>query len=233
MRRWLAVAALGAAFLALPAWGQRRGGGASGGFAGRAGFATRGPVAGGRGPMTMSRGPAFAGVQRGGVHFVMGGFGHPFHSPFFFHGRRYFRSWPYGGYYGYPYYSYPLDYGDNSYSSDSYRNYPASDYSTPYADNSRQQAEIDRLENEVDRLREERNAQAPSASQGRPRTELPPTEIVFRDKRTEEVQNYAIVGKTFWVLDAQRAKKIPLAELDIAATKKANDDRGVEFQLPE
>jgi hypothetical protein len=233
MRRWLAVAALGAAFLALPAWGQRRGGGASGGFAGHAGFAAHGPMVGGRGPMTMSPGPVFSGVQRGGVHFVMGGFGHPVHSPFFFNGRRYFRSWPYAGYYGYPYYGYPWYYGNDSYSADSSQNYPASDYSTAYADNSREQAEIDRLENEVDRLREERDAQASSASQPRPKTELPATQLVFRDKRTEQVQNYAIVGKTFWVLDAQRAKKIPLAELDIPATKKANDDRGIEFQLPE
>jgi hypothetical protein len=232
MRRWLALAALGAAFLTLPVWGQRRGGGASGGFAGHAGFAAHGSMTGGRAPMMSNHSPGFTTVQRGGVHFVMGGFGRPV-SPFFFHGRRFFRSWPYAGYYGYPYYSYPGYYGDDSYSVDSYQNYPASDYSTAYAENTRQQAEIDRLENEVDRLREERDAQAPHASQARPKTELPPTEIVFRDKRTEQVQNYAIVGKTFWVLDAQRAKKIPLAELDIPATKKANDDRGVEFQLPE
>jgi hypothetical protein len=182
--------------------------------------------------MIGNRSPGFTSVQRGGVHFVMDGFGHPVASPFFFHHHgRFFRSWPYAGYYGYPYYSYPA--WDNSYSADSYQNYPASDYSTAYVDNSREQAEIDRLESEVDRPREERDAQASRAGQIRPKTELPPTEIVFRDKRTEQVQNYAIVGKTFWVLDAQRAKKIPLAELDIAATKKANDDRGVEFQLPE
>jgi hypothetical protein len=232
MRRWLAVAALGAAFLTLPAWGQRRGGVVSAGFAGHGGFAAHGPMVGGRGPTTMSRGPALTGFQRGGVHFVMGGFGRPV-SPFFFHGRRFFRSWPYAGYYGYPYYGYSSYYGDDSYSADSYQNYPSSDYSNAYVDNSREQAEIDRLENEVDRLREERDARASSTSQVRPKAELLPTQLVFRDRRTEQVQNYAIVGKTFWVLDAQQAKKIPLAELDIPATKKANDDRGVEFQLPE
>jgi hypothetical protein len=237
MRRWLAVAALGAAFLALPAWGQRRGGGVSGGFAGHAGFAARGPMVGARGPMTMSRGPVFSGGQRGGGHFVTGGFGHPGSAPVFFHHHHYyFRSWPYAGYYGYPYYSYPWYYGDNSYSSDSDQNYAAYDYSSAYAESDRQQAEIDRLENEVDRLREEREAresQASSGSQARAKTELPPTELVFRDKHTEEVQNYAIVGQTFWVLAERRARKIPLAELDIPATKKANDDHSVEFQLPE
>jgi hypothetical protein len=234
MRRWLAVAALGAAFLALPAWGQRRGGGVSGGFAGHAGFAAHGPMMGGRGPMIGNRPPALTGIQRGGVHFVMGGFGHPGSSPFFFHHHhRFFGAWPYAGYYGYPYYSYP-GYGDDSYSTNSYQDYPSSDYSAAY-ENGRQQAEIDRLENEVDRLREEREApqSQPSARQSHPTTQLQPTELIFRDKHTEQVQNYAIVGQTFWILGEQRARKIPLAQLDIPATKKANDDRGVDFQLPD
>jgi hypothetical protein len=224
MRRWLAVAALGAALLTLSAWGQRRGG-ASGGFAGRAGFAARGPMTGGRGPMMMNRAPGFAGVQRGGVRFVMGS-GRPFSSPFFFRPHHFVRR-----YYGYPYYSYPWYYGDNSYSADSYQDYSPSDYSTAYLDNNREQAEIDRLENEVNRLRDEREARQSQPPQTR--AELPPTQLVFRDKRTEEVQNYAIVGQTFWVFSEQRTRKIPLADLDIPATKKANDDRGVEFQLPE
>jgi hypothetical protein len=231
MRRWLAVAALGAALLTLPSWGQRRGG-ASRGFAGHGGFTARGPMGGGRGPMMMNRPPSFAGGRWGGTHFA-NGFNRPFSSPFFFHHHRhFFRPWPYLGYYGYPWWYY----GDNSYSADSYQNYPASDYSSAYVDNSREQAEIDRLENEVDRLREERDAResaASSASQVGSKADSQPTQLVFRDKRTEDVQNYAIVGQTFWVFSEQRARKIPLAELDIPATKKANDDRGVEFQLPE
>jgi hypothetical protein len=229
MRQWLAVAALGAVFLALPAWGQRRGG-ASGGFAGHAGFSGGHPMLGGRGPMTMSH-SSFRGGQRGGPHFG-NGFGHHDSSRFFFHHHgRFFRGWPYA-YYGYPYYGYPWDYSDDSYSADSYQSYPPADYSSAYIDNSREQAQIDRLENEVDRLREEREARESQSSQAHPKSDWQPTQLVFRDKHTEEVQNYAIVGQTLWILSAQRARKIPLAELDIPATKKANDDRGVEFQLP-
>ena len=190
---------------------------------------------GGRGPMMSNRSPGFSSVQRGGVHFVMGGFGHPGSAPFYFHHHgRFYRSWPYAGYYGYPYYSYPMDYGDNSYSADSYQNYQSSDYSTAYADNSREQAEIDRLESEVDRLREEREArQSQSSSASAAKSALPATELVFRDKHTEEVQNYAIIGQTFWILNAEKARKIPFAQLDIPATQKVNEDRGVNFQLPE
>jgi len=177
--------------------------------------------------MTGARG--FPGVRRGGVNFVMGGFG----RRGFGHDRhRFFRSWPYAGYYGYPYYGYPWDYGDDSYSADSYQNYSPPDYSSAYIESDRQQAAIDRLENEVDRLRQEREARESQSSQTRSKSDSQPTELVFRDKHTEEVQNYAIVGQTLWILNAQRARKIPLAELDIPATKKANDDRGVDFQLP-
>jgi hypothetical protein len=228
MSRWLAVAALGAAFLALPAWGQRRGG-ASGGFAGHAGFSGGHAVVGGP---TMS-GRGFPSVQRGNVNLVIGSFGHPgFGHPGFGYSRgRYRRGWPYAGYYGYPYYGW--GYGDDSYSSDAYQNSPVYD-SNAYAESDRQQAAIDRLEGEVDRLREEREArQDQSSNASTPKTVLPPTELVFRDKHTEEVQNYAIVGQTFWILNAEKARKIPIAQLDIPATQKANEDRGVDFQLPE
>ncbi|MGD0182519.1 MAG: hypothetical protein ABSC15_22115 [Terriglobales bacterium] len=225
MRRWLAVAALGAAFLTQPVWGQRRGG-ASGGFAGHAGFSGGHAMVGGRGSMMSAHG--FPGVQRGGVNFVMGGFGS---RGFGSRRGRFSRRWPYG-YYGYPYYGW--GYGDDSYSSDSYQNYPVYDYSSAYAENDRQQAAIDRLEGEVNRLREEREArQAQTLNATTPKTASPPTELVFRDKHTEEVQNYAIVGQTFWILNAEKARKIPIAQLDIPATQKANEDRGVDFQLPE
>ena len=188
-------------------------------------------MVGARSPMMGARG--FPSVQRGGVNFVMGGFGpRGFGHPGFGYRRgRYGRGWTYGSY-GYPYYGW--GYGDDSYSSDSSQNYPVNDYSGAYAEGDRQQAAIDRLEAEVDRLREEREAkESQSSSASASKTVVPPTELVFRDKHTEEVQNYAIIGQTFWILNAEKARKIPIAQLDIPATQKANEDRGVDFQLPE
>ncbi|MGD0569651.1 MAG: hypothetical protein ABSA78_14725 [Candidatus Sulfotelmatobacter sp.] len=60
----------------------------------------------------------------------------------------------------------------------------------------------------------------------------PATVLVFRDQHKQEVQNYAIVGQTLWVFAPERTQKIPLTELDLPATTKANDDRGVDFHVP-
>ena len=104
-------------------------------------------------------------------------------------------------------------------------------------DIAQQQQDIDRLEDEVARLREQRESDR-EARQPHPlglRTESEvstPTVLVFRDKHTQEVQNYAIVGGTLWIFSEQRATKLPLSWLDIEATSKANEDRGVDFQVP-
>lgn len=65
------------------------------------------------------------------------------------------------------------------------------------------------------------------------RTEaVPATVLVFRDQHKQEVQNYAIVGETLWIFSPPHNQKIPLADIDLDATQKANDERGVDFRLP-
>lgn len=60
----------------------------------------------------------------------------------------------------------------------------------------------------------------------------PQTLLVFKDGHQLEVANYAIVGSTLYDLTDGRHHKIPLAELDLTATAKQNDDRGIDFQVP-
>ncbi|HXY51537.1 MAG TPA: hypothetical protein VEI01_18965 [Terriglobales bacterium] len=60
----------------------------------------------------------------------------------------------------------------------------------------------------------------------------PTTVIVFRDGHRTEVKNYAIIGQTLWVYTEDDSKKIPLSDVDLTATKNANSERGVTFQLP-
>jgi hypothetical protein len=61
---------------------------------------------------------------------------------------------------------------------------------------------------------------------------MPATVLVFRDQHQKEIQNYAIVGQTLWNFAPGHTEKIPLSDLDLAATTKANDDRGVTFRVP-
>jgi hypothetical protein len=74
-----------------------------------------------------------------------------------------------------------------------------------------------------------RAAQAPS--------ELPPAVLVFRDGHQEEVAKYTIVGgtisvKTDYWSSGSWTRKIPIAELNLAATLQVNQERGAKFSLP-
>jgi hypothetical protein len=60
----------------------------------------------------------------------------------------------------------------------------------------------------------------------------PPTVLVFKDGHSLEVENYAIVGVTLFDLTPGHTRKVALADLDLEATQKKNDDRGVPFQIP-
>jgi hypothetical protein len=59
-----------------------------------------------------------------------------------------------------------------------------------------------------------------------------PTTLVFKDGHQLDVTNYAIVGTTLFDLTPGHARKVALADLDLDATRKQNDNRGVLFQLP-
>ena len=56
--------------------------------------------------------------------------------------------------------------------------------------------------------------------------------LVFKDGHEQQVVNYAIVGSTLYDLSEGRTRKVALTELDLAATVKQNDQRGIDFQLP-
>lgn len=65
-----------------------------------------------------------------------------------------------------------------------------------------------------------------------PQAVQPLTVLVFKDGHKLEVGNYAIVGATLFDMTPGHPRKIALADLDLDATQKQNDDRGVVFQLP-
>jgi len=187
-----------------------------------------------------ARGGMHGGMQPTFVHGGHSGFhGHPpHHGPiivqnrgFHQHGFRRFAAYPY---YASPYYSWyggPFwDWQSSSYDSrdSDYQQYA---YQTS--------AEINRLADEVQQLREERDyapvPQPPLAPQPTAQSAVQPdlpVVVVFLDKHIQEVKNYAVANEMLVVLDGNRRTKFPLADIDLAATMKLNDERGVNFDIP-
>ena len=219
MRRSIITAALLLALSGLPLCAQRRG------------FASP--------PMR-----AAVGVRPSGRMFVRGGFGfghnprfHVFFGPRFHH-RRFFR--PFFFPYAVPIYPYYYPFG---YQSDFvYSNYAAQPAygereAVSVSDLNRLQAEVDQLRQEQTLLLERAEAAPPRSSpQAAPaaaarETPAPPTVLVYRDGHRIEARNYAIAGRTLWIFSEERARKVSLAELDLDATIRANEERGVEFPV--
>jgi hypothetical protein len=259
MRRPLYIAAFVLTVALLPARAQMRGGGrVSGG--GHGGFS--GHVGGGHafgGGRAFGGGHAFGGMQRGpslsgrgfnrGSSFRQPSFHQPFHRQTFQHpgfsgrggfhhrGQRFrtfgFRNcfgcrrswgWPgwYAGYYD-PYWWWD---SGSSYDEDREREIRLAN------EMNAQSLEEQRMLREEDQdLYAPSDAPASREAQAT-ETPTPATVLIFRDQHKQEVQNYAIVGSTLWVFGPQRTQKIPVAELDVPATAKANDERGVEFRVP-
>jgi hypothetical protein len=138
---------------------------------------------------------------------------------------------PYYGYYALPYYGYS-DLYDQPEEQQSAQPPVGGDEESSSGDDSRYG------EHYFDD-RESRNqsastvtAQASAASQTPP-AEEPATTLVYRDGHKSEVRNYAIVGSN--LIDLTRSpvlKKIPLDSLDLDATRKENEENGVDFNMP-
>ena len=65
-----------------------------------------------------------------------------------------------------------------------------------------------------------------------PAAEQPQTLLVFKDGHHIEIQNYAIIGDMLYDMTPGHSRKVLLADLDLDATTKQNDERGIDFRLP-
>ena len=259
MRRLIAVSAFGL-LLAVPVWAQRGGGhgggfgGGRGGFGGgHAGFAGHGFSGGHMGGGHLSGGHV-SGRNFSGRSGFSHGFTHSSRTAFSrfprshdnirerLHFRNHCFGWNCRGFGSYPWWGWgyydPFLWGwwdhDSNYDQDSERE-------RAYADQlNAENIELQRMLRQEQEDRDEdaygrRSYQAPppplEAKEQAPEPATP-TVLVFRDQHKQEVSNYAIVGQTLWAFVPQHHQKIPLAELDIPATVKANDDRGVTFRVP-
>jgi len=151
-----------------------------------------------------------------------------FNNGVFFRHRFPFYGYGYYGYYPY----YPYGHADYDYSAGDTS--PAQDNSALYAEIQGLRQDIAELkEAQASRAAEQYEAQRPQA---RPESAsaptYPPVAFVFRDGHQLDARNYAIVGYNFWIMDDGRTRRYPLSQLDLQATTRVNEERGVPFQLP-
>jgi hypothetical protein len=255
MRRLTAVAAFGL-LLAVPLWAQRGGGhaggfgGARGGFGGgHAGFAGHAGISGGH-----MGGGHFSGGHLSGRAGFSRGFAHSSRTSFSrfprFHDnireRLHFRNcfgWNCRGFGTYPFWGWgyydPFLWNWWDHNSNDDQDYEGD--RTYVEQLSAENAELRQMLRQEQEDRDEDAYSRPSNPRPRPNAEnkqdeqssqMPPTVLVFRDQHKQEVNNYAIVGQMLWAFVPQHKQKIPLADLDIPATIRANDDRGVIFRVP-
>src|SRR5579863_3032624 len=75
------------------------------------------------------------------------------------------------------------------------------------------------------------------ATQAPPQREMAPAVLIYRDGHSEEVSSYSIIGRVmytksdYWTSGAW-TRTIQIADLDVPATLKQNQQRGVKFELP-
>lgn len=196
--------------------------------------APRFPVNPGPHRFVIGGGGRFDGGRPGPAHIHGRGHGR---GPFAF--PSYYPVYVYP-FYGYPYYGPEVVYEDQSpYTGAGTFNIPteAAPQRSFYEPRPAPSAEDDRYGDHYTDGRE--SLRQPSAEPPRtsepvsPEEEEPaePTLFIFKNGSTLEVQNYAIMGDYIFVFAGER-RKIALAELDIPATTKANEDRGTDFHTP-
>ena len=154
-----------------------------------------------------------------------------FHERPFEHGRHHVRRplvlySPYFAGYSYAPYYYPYYGEDFSDSADSEA--PPADYRDDYRNDDRRLLDQD-YRAESSQPKEQSPGPQRSAE---PVAAQPSTLLIFKDGHQQEISNYAIVGGTLYDLSDGRSKKVQLQDLDLSATVKQNDERGVEFQVP-
>ncbi len=104
-----------------------------------------------------------------------------------------------------------------------------------YQDDQKRQRELERqLADQRAADAAEANARyAPTAATPTsPDRDLPPTVLVYKDHHQVEILNYAVTGSMIYEFNPHWTRKIPLSELDIQATIAANNERGIEFKVP-
>jgi hypothetical protein len=134
---------------------------------------------------------------------------------------------------GYPWWGYGGWWGDSDYDDDSYQDQGIANQMNQQSLDEQQMRRQEEADGDQDAYLRPPYRRRSAAGDGRAaESVLPATVLVFRDQHKEEIHNYAIIGQTLWNFSPQRTEKISLTDLDLTATTKANEERGLTFRVP-
>jgi hypothetical protein len=158
-------------------------------------------------------------------------------NPFFFHNRFFFNNpFLFGFGLGVPFYPYSYVPGfDNSYYGPPPQEQPVAASDNSNSNDIQMAVQMQRLSDEMESMREEQRQANLARTSGASLTAHQPAEtttFIFRDGHRISTANYAIAGQTLWVLSEHAARKVPLSDLDAAATEQANAANGVDVHIP-
>jgi hypothetical protein len=148
-----------------------------------------------------------------------------------------YRRYP-PGYIPYFAAAYPSFYLDGTPPQSTGEAYGAPQYGAQQDQSSDLMMELDGIHQELAQL-QQRQAQPPYGlpqaeagqvmEQGPSKPTDPPLVLVFRDGTRTEVRDFAVMGEMFWDLSVHPTRKFPISQLNVDASIKANEARGVEF----
>lgn len=174
-------------------------------------------------PLGLGRSYGFTGINPGALN-SRGAYGHGY------------RRLPVSYFFA-PYYYPGLGYGAGAYDSGGYGyDAAAAQGQDPNADGLTQGqyalgAQIAQLQEQVAGLgagQQQPSYPAPQAS-APPTPPQPPVTLVLRSGQHLRVQNFAVMGQTFWDFTSQPTRKIPVEAIDIPASTQATEAQGGEF----
>ena len=146
--------------------------------------------------------------------------------------RRDYRRVPYAYFFN-PYYYPFLDYSSAPYGGSPYDVPDDPEAEAAIMAQNALGEQVQRLSAQVDQLTSNQQAQQQASSYPQPVAQqtppVPPIMLVLRTGQKLEVQNYAVMGETFWDFTRTPARKIPISSIDIAGSTRATQAKGGEF----
>jgi hypothetical protein len=94
--------------------------------------------------------------------------------------------------------------------------------------------ELDMLNSKVDQLQQEQQArlQQPYSAPGstaNPNPPAPPVTVVLQNGQSFQSADYAVMNGTFWDFSQHPARRVPVNQINLAASEQASQASGAEF----